>query len=180
MNRGLTLVEVLVVLGLFCACALFAAPNFSRWYQDASCRQAAREIVSALRFARSQAISKTREVEVDFDLDANRYRMWVGNMPYGSSLWDELQPWSSLPQGVVLGVTKSCGKVGDGDVSTPHIDTIQFNPNGTCGASGSMMGYYLCVMTPEMKPRFAGAVLSTTTGRAIVRTWDAERGEWQR
>lgn len=177
--KGTSLGEVVVAVLIMSALFSMATPQLIDWRQSASYRQAAREIVSALRLARSHAINRTREVEIDFDLDTNRYRMRVGNLAYGSSDWQEVQGWSPLPTKVRLGTTKSCGKIGDGDVLTPHIDTIQFNPNGTCGASGNMAGYYICVMSRNLEPRFAGAILSTTTGRATVRSWDAEKGEWQ-
>lgn len=177
--RGFSVGELLVVMSIMAVLGSLTLPALLDLRQNCHYRKAAREIVGAMRLARSHAISRCREVEVEFDLDANRYRMLVGNLPYGSSQWQEMTGWSLLPRQVMLGTTKSCSKLGDGDVATPHMDTIQFNPNGTCGASGNMAGYYICVMSRSLEPQFAGAILSTSTGRATVRRWDSDRGEWR-
>ena len=176
--KGFTISELCVSLAVVSTLTVLSLPAFSQWLESSRYRQGARDIVNAMRLARSHAINKTREVEVDFDLDTNRYRLMVGDLAYGSTVWEELVEWSPLPDKVQLAVTKGCTKIGDGDPTTKHIDTIQFNPNGTCGASGSMAAYYICIMTSDMQPRYAGAVLSTTTGRATVRTWDPESEEW--
>lgn len=177
--RGYTLMELLVVMvvvGVVLACSL---PSLLDWRESARYRQAAREIVNALRLARSHAVTRSREVEVDFDLDDNRYRLRVGDLPYGSSNWRILSDWAALPPNVALAATKTCDKVGDGDATTLHYDTIQFNPNGSCGASGSMAAYYICILNSAKDPCFAGAILSTSTGRAVVRRWDTSSGEWR-
>jgi len=177
-QSGLTLVELIVVLGFLVLVTGLALPDMVSWRSNAAYRSAAREIVGALRLARSHAIARTREVEVDFNLDTQCYRLRVGNQAYASSSWSEMTPWTALPAHVRLAVTKDCDKLGDGDVTTPHVDTIQFNPNGTCGALGSMSGNYVCVLSQDLKPQFAGAVLSYSTGRAVVKTWDDVNGEW--
>jgi len=179
MSRGYSLLELLVALGVGAVVCCMSLPVMSEWQRNANYRRGAREIVSALRLARSHAVTRTREVVVDFDLDVNRYRLRVGDLAYGSGQWDELTGWSPLPENVLLAATKGCTKRGDGDPSTSHIDSIQFNPNGTCGASGELSGYYICVLDDTFVPRFAGAILSTSTGRAVVRQWNATRHEWQ-
>lgn len=171
--------EVLAVLTIVAIILVCGLPVWQKWQTAARYRQGAREIVNVLRLARSHAITRYREVEVDFDLDGNRYRLRVGDQPYGSSNWQELSNWVKLPQNLALAATKTCGKVGDGDTATPHIDTIQFNPNGSCGASGALSAYYICILNASMEPCYAGAILSTSTGRAVVRRWVPTPGEWR-
>lgn len=178
-QAGLSLVELIVVLVIILVVGGLSLPSFVSWRSHAAYRSVAREIVSAMRLARSHAIARSREVEVDFDLEGNGYRLRVGNRADGSDTWVELMPWKHFPDQVRLAVTKDCDKRGDGDLSTPDIDTIQFNPNGTCGALGSMAGNYVCVMTTELQPRYAGAILSYSTGRAVVKTWNAARDAWE-
>jgi len=177
-QSGLTLFELITVLGVVLILAGLALPSLVAWRSNAAYRSAARQIVGAMRLARSHAITRTREVELDFDLDTQCYRLRVGNQAYASTAWSEMTPWIMLPRQVLLATTKDCDKRGDGDVTTPDIDTIQFNPNGTCGVFGSMAGNYVCVLSQDMRPKFAGAILSYTTGRAVVKTWDASRAEW--
>jgi len=178
-QHGFTLVELIAVLGCVVLLLGLALPGMNAWRSEAAYRSAARQIVSAMRLARSHAISKTREVEIDFDLDTQCYRLRVGSQAYASNDWTELTPWTGLPEQVRLATTKDCDKLGDGDTSTPDIDTIQFNPNGTCGVFGTMSGNYICVLSPDLKPKYAGAVLSYTTGRVVVKTWDDTAHEWR-
>ena len=78
-ERGITLIELVVVLSVMLVLFGLALPTLYEWRASAGYRSAARMIVNALRLARDHAISRSREVEVDFDLERNSYRMRSGN-----------------------------------------------------------------------------------------------------
>ena len=158
---GFTLLELITVLGVMVILLGLALPSMSSWRKESAYRSAARQIVSAMRLARSHAISRTREVELDFDLDTQCYRMRLGNQAYASDTWTELTSWRGLPEQIRLATTKDCDKL------------------GTCGVFGTMSGNYICVLSPDLKPKYAGAVLSYTTGRALVKTWDETARVWR-
>ena len=81
--RGYTFKELVIVMGIVSMVMTVSLPSLIDWRQNGYYRKTARDIVSALRLARSSAIARTKEVEVDFDLDSNRYRMRVGDQSYG-------------------------------------------------------------------------------------------------
>ena len=178
-ERGVTLIELVTVLSIMLVLFGLALPTLYEWRASAGYRSAARMIVNALRLARDHAISRSREVEVDFDLERNCYRMRSGNQSYASDSWEELTAWTELPRGIALAATKDCDKRGDNDLATLDVATFQFNPNGTCGTLGNMRANYICVMTEDLKPRYAGAVLSYSTGRAVVKTWNSQHDDWE-
>lgn len=59
-TRGVTLVELMVVIALIAVIAAIASPGIYRGIERANSRAAAREVVSILRLARDQA--KTRQI----------------------------------------------------------------------------------------------------------------------
>ena len=69
-NKGFTLMEILVAMAIMAILTAMAYPSFSTWRENAEYRDAARDIASQLRNARSTAISESRNVEAPVGLGA--------------------------------------------------------------------------------------------------------------
>jgi Tfp pilus assembly protein FimT len=131
-------------------------------------REAARNLASTLREARSRAITTNLEHEVQVDTDGARYRLIRGdqanNTPNplahsdnGNANWTIVMGWVELdPVGVTLKSTLTCNS--DADVN------FEVNPKGTA-VSG-----YICVMDKSATPvrKHQVGIASSTTGRVII------------
>jgi general secretion pathway protein H len=73
-GRGFTLVELLVVLGIIALSMGLVATSLSRSVSGAESRQAARKMVAALRYTRTQAILKKSETVFMVDTEARSYQ----------------------------------------------------------------------------------------------------------
>ena len=72
-HKGFTLIELLLVIVIIAMAVAVAAPNIGSGNQTASLNAAAREIASALRFARGHALTHRKESMVMINLEDNSY-----------------------------------------------------------------------------------------------------------
>ncbi|MCJ7547772.1 MAG: GspH/FimT family pseudopilin [Deltaproteobacteria bacterium] len=70
-ERGVTLIELVVVMAIIAIMALFMTPSLGEWVQNYRIKQAARNVASDLQSAKMQAISMHRYCTVAFN--ANGY-----------------------------------------------------------------------------------------------------------
>lgn len=156
-QEGFTLLEMLIAMGIMGLLAAIAMPTYAAWRESARYRDAARSIASALREARTAAISRNCECRVEFDIDGGRYRVTHGDLAYGSSDFSAvLRDWRGVGGSVLLRGNKTCGS--DVDLN------VQFNPNGTGNSR------YICIMDKSSPPvlKFRVGIPSSTTGRVII------------
>jgi prepilin-type N-terminal cleavage/methylation domain-containing protein len=106
--KGFSLIELvitLVILGIIIATAL---PSYLQWRDNLDFKTTAREVVAALREARSRAITNNQPHQVIFDSANKQYRL------------ADFTTWTSLAPDVILYT---------GPTTTPYV--VQYNPNGT-------------------------------------------------
>lgn len=72
-DRGFTLLELVVTLGLLAIMMAIAVPSTSSWRKNAQYKEAAREVVSLLRRARSFAVQQNQSTTVTIDLSNRKY-----------------------------------------------------------------------------------------------------------
>ncbi|HEY3584385.1 MAG TPA: prepilin-type N-terminal cleavage/methylation domain-containing protein, partial [Casimicrobiaceae bacterium] len=68
MQRGVTLLELLIVLAIMAIVAAVTIPMFGGPVSTSQLRQAAREIAAGLRLAQSEAVSQRRETFLVVDV----------------------------------------------------------------------------------------------------------------
>jgi prepilin-type N-terminal cleavage/methylation domain-containing protein len=74
-ENGVTLIELAVVMSIIAIMGVCLAPAIGEWLEDFRIRQAARDIVSNLQFAKMRAISSRMEHRVCFDLANETYHL---------------------------------------------------------------------------------------------------------
>lgn len=73
--RGFTLLELLVVMVILAAVVGLVVPRFGAALPGVELKGAARDVASALRYARGRAIATRSDIAVVFDVDAATYRI---------------------------------------------------------------------------------------------------------
>jgi general secretion pathway protein H len=116
---GFTLIEIIVVLVVAGLLLALVPPRLSGALAAVEIRSAARELASALRYARSRAVSRHTEVLLTVDTERRRYR--VGG-----------QRWRRLPEDMQLTLTTARS-----ERRSRGIGSIRFYPDGT-GTGGQI------------------------------------------
>lgn len=145
-KRGVTLVELIVVMAIIAIAALALVPNIGTWITYYRLRSATRDITSVLRTAQMKAVSNNISYQVRFDAGGNSflllYQTTGGFKPEG--------PSQKLPQGVaIVDVSFSGG-----------ANYAVFNPDSTASA-----GHVTLVNAKGMRRTIT---VSSATGRVRV------------
>jgi len=74
-HRGVTLLELLIVLTLMALIAAMVLPMFSGGVSGTDLKSAAREVAAGLRLARDRAISQRAESLLELNLEARTFRV---------------------------------------------------------------------------------------------------------
>lgn len=158
-QRGFTLIELIIVIGMVGIMMAAAIPQFIDWRVRVHYNQAAQGVAAALRDARSKALSRNVQHRVEFDMANRQYRVTQGSRAINSPDADfttVVQDWTVLSREVILRGAADCS-----------IDTtlnITFSANGT-GTQNN-----ICIMNTASPPqgKYRVGVQSATTGRVEV------------
>ncbi|MEZ5358901.1 MAG: GspH/FimT family pseudopilin [Candidatus Zixiibacteriota bacterium] len=127
-DRGITLVELMVIVVIIGIVSAMAFPNFSQAINRLRFKGAARDIVSTMRLARSNAITQKQPYGVYFDQDDMTVTSFLDLVnPAGGSFesGDSVLAVDSLPDDFVA-------------LGTSFGGAIVYNPNGTASSTGSV------------------------------------------
>jgi general secretion pathway protein H len=113
-SRGFTLLEMLLVLVLAAALVTLVVPNFGPLLARAQLYTAARDVASALRYARGQALVRGRGALFELAVDEHWYRISGRNKTY------------PLPASIGLGLYTA-----DTETVAEGIGRIRFFPDGS-------------------------------------------------
>jgi prepilin-type N-terminal cleavage/methylation domain-containing protein len=132
-KKGITFIELIVVLVIVAIGAALMAPNISAWMHTYRLRIAVRDIVSTLRVAQMKAVTKNIDHRVTFDSGEKSYVLmrhsggvhWVvigtDDQP-AADLTDQRNKTQFLPKGIEISHISFSG------------NSAQFNPNSTSSA----------------------------------------------
>jgi len=86
-QKGLTLIELLVTLGIFALILALGVPGFNAFFKRAEIDVAVRTVTSALQTARHQAIERNKRVKVTLEdnklvLKETHYDLWQPFMEF--------------------------------------------------------------------------------------------------
>ena len=96
-KKGVTLIELIVVLVIIAIGATLMIPNLGPWIANYRLRGATRDITSTLRVAQMKAVSTNLNYQVLFDVGAGTYSLWRnsgGLVPDGAT--------QTLPTGISM------------------------------------------------------------------------------
>ena len=112
-SKGVTLIELVIVMVIIAIGALLISPNLGRWVSHYRLRTATRDIVSTLRVAQMKAVSNNMEYQVLFQNTTSYVLQYRTTMGVGTFIND------GAPQSVPSGI------------KIPLFFTAQFNPNSS-------------------------------------------------
>ncbi len=86
-DKGLSLIEVLVVVVILGITSAFAVPSFSAWIEKYRVKKAARQLATDLQFAKMKSIAEKVEYKIVFDSANKAYTIQRGDLPAASTSW---------------------------------------------------------------------------------------------
>ncbi len=133
--RGITLLELMVVIMILAIMTVFVVPNMRGLRERNKLVSASRQIVSLIRYARTEAITGERETEIRFDVEGGRYRLDLNRyIPSSNGSWSrsekkrsEFEHIRHLPHFVYF---KEVATDADPD-SRGKIGRVVFYPDGS-------------------------------------------------
>jgi type II secretion system protein H len=126
-EAGFTLMELMIVLGIFGLVLAASWGNFQSLIRNQRLTGATNQVVTHLRLAREKAVAEGNNFVVTFRIASNDYQVWddeASDAVFGSQ---DSRRVFSMPTGTVLQNPSFFGS-----------NRITFRPDGTCDATGSV------------------------------------------
>jgi Tfp pilus assembly protein FimT len=126
-ERGITLIELISIVVIIGIVAAMAVPRFATTISRLKFRTSARDIVSKMRLARSNAVTHKQPFGVYFDDDAKSVTLFLDSNNPGANTFevsDSILDVDTLPDGFVYVGT---------DFGLP---TLVYQPNGSATQTG--------------------------------------------
>lgn len=102
-DKGVTLIELAVVMAIIAIIAMFMSPGLGEWAAGFRVRGTSKDLADALQLARVKAISDVVEYKVELDLDNQAFSVWRGNARQGSTSWPTQEGTTiTLPRRVTI------------------------------------------------------------------------------
>lgn len=126
-SKGFTLIELMIVAVAIGIISAIAIPRFGKVMTRLKLKTTARNVISTLRLARSNAVSQKRPFGVHFDVNSNQYVFFEDKVNLSSSTYeagDSVIKTVTLPEDVNFGYANF------------NNGAVIFFPNGSASSSG--------------------------------------------
>ena len=101
-KKGITLLELIIVMVIITIGAVLIAPNIGAWLPYYRLRSATRDMVSTMRVAQMKAISNNLRYQISFDIANNNYVLQYQNT---GGAWVNDGAVQTVPTGVQFNTT---------------------------------------------------------------------------
>ncbi len=155
-KKGVTLIELIVVMVIIGIGAVLLAPNIGTWLPNYRLRSATRDIVSTMRTAQMKAVSTNMAYRVSFTQAPPSYTLQYENPPL-SGTWVNEGVTQTLPSGISIPAINFTG------------NNAVFNPNST-SSSGNLR-------LQNTRGTVRRLTVTPSTGRVIIQRLN-EVGNW--
>ena len=175
MDRGFTLVELMVVIGLLVTLGVLTTSfDTANWMANYRLRGAARELYMEMQKTRMEAIKQDKVMAIFFDWGNNLYRVYSDSgdgdfvLTPGDNVVARTVSLAQYGNGIGFGRGSSTSDAPDdnvapGDSVTFAGDIVQFKPNGLATAGG------YCYLTNDQNGSYAVGTL--ISGIVRMRKW---------
>ena len=135
-QRGITLLELTVVIVILSVMLLFSVPSMRGFHEKNKLATSSRRLVSLIRYARAEAITREHETEIRIDTIKHRYRLDLNRYMYlqvsgsgdrDSLKWEQMEQIQSLPPYVTFKKVET----EDDPYGREKITKLIFFPDGT-------------------------------------------------
>ncbi len=147
-HKGVTLVELAVVLVIIAIGAVLLAPNIAAWLPKFRLRSAARDIVSTMRIAQMKAVSNNIQYRVNFNAAEIGARNSYILQHNAGGVWIDDGALQTLPEGITINIDQL------------PVGRAVFNLNSTSSAGS--------VTLQDAKGAQRRITLTPVTGRARI------------
>lgn len=134
-NKGITIMELLIVAVIIGITATLAIPRFGQVVRKLKLKNAGRDMTSSLRLARSNAVSQRSQFGVYFNLYDGEYVLFKDLANLGSFTYDAGSDSDAVTRTLPT-------KVNFGYTSFPNFAVV-FKPDGSASSSG-LVELYTC------------------------------------
>jgi len=158
-THGITLVELMTIVVLIGIISAMAVPNFEAALNQIRFRTAARNIVSKMRLARSNAIADKQQYGLNIDHEEKTLTLFLDKANPTSQAFetgDSVILVDSLPQSF----SYVYADFGSGS------NTVFYRPNGSAGATGNI--YFMAYAPDGNSVQFGGIEVLASTGRTKI------------